>query len=115
MIRKEETDRKHYTKFLGVTIDQHLNWKKHIESTKNKISKTLYCIRMVKNTLPKVNLKTLYITLIQPHLDYGITLWGSTHEKHLNRLIVTQKKTIRNLDIYIQTKRRQTYVSSNKR
>ncbi len=72
-IGNEEIVKKKHVKFLGVTIDENLKWHEHITSAKNKISKTFYSIKMVKHILPQNILKTLYETLIQPHLEYGIT------------------------------------------
>jgi len=88
-------ERKKNLKFLGVQIDENLNWHEHITNTMNKVAKTSYSIKMVKNILPKQNLKTLYQTLILPHLDYGILFWGGTHESHINKLVIQQKKIIR--------------------
>ncbi len=82
-IGNEEQKKKRNVKFLGVTIDEHLNWKDHIVCTKNKISKIFYSLKMVKNTLPQKSLKILYETLVQPHLDYGITYFGELHMKYI--------------------------------
>ena len=94
-IGTELISHKSFVKFLGISIDEKLDWHEHIHSCKNKISKTLYCLRSLKNTLPKQHLRTLYQTLIQPHLEYGIVLWGAAHETHINKLNVIQKKAIR--------------------
>jgi len=53
---------------------------------------------MIKNLLPKHVLKTLYMILPHPCLEYGIILWGATNQSHLNKLNVIQKaiKTITN-------------------
>ena len=40
---------------------------------------------------------TLYYSLIQPYLQYGIVLWGGAHNKYINRLKVSQNKTLRNI------------------
>ncbi len=96
-IGNEEIEQKPNVKFLGITIDEHLKWKDHIACTKNKISKIVYRLKMVKNTLPQKSLKILYETLVQPHLDYGITFWGATHEIHIKQLSILQKKIIRNI------------------
>ena len=37
----------------------------------------------------------MYYTLIYPYIDYGITLWGSTHKTVINKIVVKQKKAIR--------------------
>ena len=94
-IGSQPIKRQKHVKFLGMQIDENLNWHEHIINTMNKIAKTLYIIKMVKNILPKQNLKTLYQTLIQPHLNYGISFWGGTHESHINKLVIQQKKIIR--------------------
>ena len=96
-IGNDDINQKNHVKFLGVIIDETLNWKQHILAAKNKISKTFYCLKMVKHILPQKTLKTLYQTLIQPHLDYGITFWGGAHNTNLNKLTVIQKKVIRNI------------------
>ena len=40
-------------------------------------------------------LKTLYCTLIQPYLSYGILIWGSTCKSYLDKLVKLQKWAIR--------------------
>jgi len=37
----------------------------------------------------------LYHSIVYPHLTYGITLWGSAHQTHKSKLILTQKKLMR--------------------
>ena len=91
-IGDENIEYKKSLKFLGLIIDENLNWHDHIHYTKNKISKITYSIKMIKHTLPLQNIKTLYETLVQPHMEYGITLWGGTHDTYVNQVIVQQKK-----------------------
>ena len=52
----------------------------------------MYKIRGLVNT---DILKTLYYSLIYPHLLYTIQVWGNTFDCHLNTIIVLQKKAIR--------------------
>ena len=40
-------------------------------------------------------IKTLYYSLVYPHLIYGIEVWGSADETHLNKLLILQKKIVR--------------------
>ena len=78
-IGTEEITKTKSVKFLGLIIDDQMNWQEHIETCKSKISRSLYGIRPVKNILPKQELKTLYYSLIQSYLEYGIIIWGATH------------------------------------
>ena len=49
----------------------------------------------VENFVNNDTLRTMYFTMIHPHLVYGITLWGKTADKGLSRLIKLQKRAIR--------------------
>ena len=62
--------------FLGLTIDEHLNWKPHIQKISNKIARTLGIMCRLKNFLPTHILRVLYNSLILPHLQYSILAWG---------------------------------------
>ena len=55
-------------KFLGVYLDQNLNFKYHINQINSRISKSLFSIRRVKNVLTPVALKSLYYSLIHSHI-----------------------------------------------
>ena len=57
-------------KFLGIYIDRHLTWKKHINIICSKISKATFVINRVKHFLPHCALKSLYYTLIHSHMTY---------------------------------------------
>ena len=58
--------------FLGLTIDEHLSWKPHIQKISNKIARTLGIMCRLKNFLPTQILRILYNSLILPHLQYSI-------------------------------------------
>jgi exonuclease III len=80
-------------KFLGIHIDETLSWKYHIQKVCSKISRSNYMISKAKNFLPKSSLKTLYSSLIQSHINYGILIWGCS--SYLGRIAKMQKKSIR--------------------
>ena len=77
--------------FLGITLDEQLNWRSHINKISAKISKSIGILYKLKHFLPLCVLKMLYHSLILPHLSYGILLWGY----NINRLHKLQKKVIR--------------------
>jgi hypothetical protein len=83
------------TKFLGVHIDDKLNWNTHIWETSKTISRNLGILNKVKYSLPDDVLLNLYFTLIFPHLTYGIVSWGSASEHKLNYLFLRQKRALR--------------------
>ena len=77
--------------FLGITFDQNLTWKPHIQKIGNKISKTIGVMARLKNVLNEKTLKLIYNSLILPYLHYGILVWGY----QTDRLLILQKKALR--------------------
>lgn len=77
--------------FLGITLDSSLSWNHHISKITNKISKTTGILNRLKRYLPQYILKTIYNTLVMPHLTYGILLWGCKCDK----VFKLQKKALR--------------------
>jgi hypothetical protein len=63
-------------KFLGITIYEKLNWNQQINHCKTKISSGTYTINSLKYILPTQQLKTLYYSLLDSYLNYGILLCG---------------------------------------
>ena len=82
--------------FLGITINKHLNWTKHmdIKLLSAKIAKTVGILNTLKHVLPINILKMIYNSLILCHLNYGILLWGAQHNAN-DKLHKLQKKAIR--------------------
>lgn len=91
----QEIKRQKSTKFLGVHIDENLDWKSHIANLVSKVSKSIGILYRVRNVLNHCTLKMLYLSLIQPYLLYCIVIWGSAYANALNPLIVLQKRAIR--------------------
>ena len=83
--------------FLGITIDSNLNWEKHCTNVANKISRNNSVINRVKNVLPPSSLKLLYNSFIQPHIHYGLPIWGSCSGQNKQRIISIQKRAIRTI------------------
>lgn len=83
------------TTFLGLTIDNKLTWKPHIDSICRTISRNIGVINKVKCYFPSSTLLMLYSSLILPYLNYGIIAWGHTYSTYLDRILLLQKKALR--------------------
>ena len=77
--------------FLGLTLDTHVNWKKHTEKVSNKCSRIIGILNRLKHTLPQRIKIMLYNSLLLPHINYCLTTWGY----HCHRLQKLQKRAIR--------------------
>ena len=84
-----------YTKFLGVIIDDRLNWKHHIDSVCMKSMKMLGILRKIcPFVLPSSHL-ALYYSLLFPHFNYCNIVWASTYPTYLTKLLIIQKRFLR--------------------
>ena len=91
----EEIQRVTSTKFLGIFIDDCLNFKCHIDHLVHKLSKYVGLFFKLRHLLPRSVLLTLYKTLFEPHLIYCNIIWDNTYPSHLKKLETLQKKIIR--------------------
>ena len=82
-------------KYLGVFIDDKLNFQVHIKHLEKKASLSVGILSKVKNYLPTHALFKLYYTLVDSHLLYGLIVWGNTYPTYLSRLITLQNKALR--------------------
>lgn len=98
----------HETKFLGLTVDIHLDWGKHIHELNNTLSSKLYMLRMCKNLFSKNVQIKIYYSLFQSHLQFGVLLWGSATKTKLKPIIQKQKQALRAI-----TKRNYSYSSNS--
>ena len=57
-------ERQEYIKFLGVLLDENLNWKEHIKYTENKIAKNLGLLYKARPSLERNALLALYYSYI---------------------------------------------------
>ena len=96
IIKIGKQEEKKSFKFLGLQLDEHLTWKPHIDMVCSKIAQANYMINRTKNILPHNALKTLYHSLIQSHINYGIEIWGGCNSR--NKLFMQQKKAIRTIN-----------------
>ena len=78
--------------FLGILIDENLNWNAHIDQTCAKLSRAIGILYRLKFILPHHILKILYNSLVLPHCTYGILSWGATNT---DRIFKIQKKSLR--------------------
>lgn len=94
-INDQQLNQETSSKFLGIQIDENLNWLKHINVVSSKVLKIIGILYRLKNQLPCNLLRTIYYSLILPHLTYCITVWGHSRSRARTRLETLQKKSIR--------------------
>ena len=90
-------DRKTSIKYLGIYLDEHLNWKTQIAHVQDKLTKNLGIFYQLRSYLNLKMLRQLYYALIYPYLNYGAMCWGNTYQTNLNKISTKQNKCIRSI------------------
>ena len=60
------------TKYLGIFVDENLNWDAHIKSICNKLSHISGIFYKLRRLISQDALIVLYYSLVQSHLTYGL-------------------------------------------
>lgn len=89
--------RVHSTRFLGVIVDDCLNWRLHVQHVLRKISKFNPIFRHIRSLVSQDVLKLLYNSLVYPHLTYCNSVWGACVRATLHPLMIVQKKIVRTI------------------
>ena len=95
MVNNAIIERVTCTKFLGLYIDERLQWCEHIEYCRKKVASGVYALNMVKHSLTENTKRMMYFSLINPYLLYGNLLWGAAYQTHLQKLTTLQKRSLR--------------------
>ena len=82
-------------KFLGLIVDESLNWKQHIDYLHNKLRKAYFSLCRIKNLFPLKLKLLLFNALFKSHVEYGIQVWGQG--TGIKKIELMQKKMVRTL------------------
>lgn len=88
-------ERTFQVKFLGVQLDEHLDWRKHTGHIIRKLAKYVPILYRIRNNLTEKSLKLIYNSLIYPNLIYCNSVWGACASGSLNSVFLLQKKIVR--------------------
>ena len=75
ILNNESLKREYKTKYLGVVIDCHLNWRDHVSHVSKKIKRNIGAISKVRHFVNLEILKSLYYALVYPYLNYCLITW----------------------------------------
>ena len=95
VINKTKIERKNEARFLGVIVDEKLNWTKHIQAIKSKMSKYVGIMYKIKHSIPLQARLLIYHSLVQSHLNFCSSVWGFSCKSNIDSLHTVQKKAIR--------------------
>lgn len=78
-------------KYLGVIIDDNLNFNEHISNVSKRIRKLTYVFKNLRHVADSKVMRTVYLALCQSVLTYCISSWGGAAKTHLLELERAQR------------------------
>jgi len=82
-------------KYLGIILDNKLNWKNHIIELSKKLSRAVGLIHKIKKYCPSTVLRSLYFSLFNCHLSYGLIVWGNANNLYLDKIRSLQRRALK--------------------
>jgi len=81
-----------------MTIQKNLKWNKHCDKVLKKLRTSCATIFAVRNIIGKHLLKTIYFSLFESHIRYGLLSYGAAGITVLEQILILQKKSIRTIN-----------------
>lgn len=79
--------------FLGMEIDEFLEWQTHINRLCTKLNKVNFAFKTLAKYMDIETLRIIYCANFESLLRYGVIFWGKSSNVH--KVFVIQKRTIR--------------------
>lgn len=87
-----------HARYLGVTLDRQLTWKKHVDATWKRASAALGALYPLLNQQSTLSVECglrIYRASIRSIIDYAAPVWGLAARSYLERLQRLQNKALR--------------------
>ena len=82
-------------KYLGVTINKHLDWKDHVQNITSSARSTLGVLRRNLSSCPREVKERAYQALVRPKLEYSSAAWSPHVTGQINSLESVQRQAAR--------------------
>ena len=87
--------RVHSTKYLGVILDDKLNWQEHVKSVCKSLLKYFGIFSHIKSIASRAVARQLYFSFVYSRISYGIEVYGNCAVNHLSKLQTIQNKLLK--------------------
>ena len=94
-INDEQLEQVSSARYLGIHIDDTLSWNSQVQSICKSVSFKLSKLKRLNKFVSSDLLNTIYLTSIQPTLDYGCTVWGTCSQANKDMIMWLRKRAAR--------------------
>lgn len=88
-------DRTPNMKYLGIVIDENLNYKEHLSNLAGRVRRLIFVMKRLRDCTPPETLRLVYTALCQSIIQYCITIWGSAGKSFLIQVERAQRALIK--------------------
>ena len=82
-------------KYLGIRIDQYLDWKSYISETSIKLWRANGALSKLEHYIPLKTLVNIYHAIFSSHMRYACQVWGLCDNVACHRILTLQKLALR--------------------
>ena len=83
-----------YVKYLGVYLDEHLNWSHHTEILSAKLARANGMLAKMRHYVDET-LRNIYYGIFSSIMNYASQVWAQFENKHIKRIQKLQNKALR--------------------
>ena len=91
MIAETLIEHKHEARFLGVIMDESLNWSQHLKTVQSKMARYIGIMYKIKKYLPLNARLQIFHSFVQSHANYCSLVWGFSSKENIELLFRKQK------------------------
>ena len=93
--REVELEQSDGEKDIGVLVDEHLNFSRHIQTQVNKANSIMGLIRRTYTYLDERSFRYLFQALVRPHLEYAAAVWSPYKIRDIENIENVQRRATR--------------------
>ena len=81
-----------YARYLGIYLDEYLNWSPHINHLSQKLVKANAMLHKLRLFVNVATIKSIFYGILHSHLSYVCIEWGhNLNSKHRIKRLTTEK------------------------
>ena len=88
-------ERVNFYKYLGITLDMHLTFSKHIDNCYRLAAHKIYLLSKIRRYINFQASQMIYKTMVLPYMDYGDLIYDGANYNALERLQTLQNRGLR--------------------